>query len=75
MPRLCFENVFHPQRAFLDNEEGQTGVAYKKKPLEGKSVSISHADPRLIFWASCLERNVENLENLGKENGENVAKV
>lgn len=51
----CFENVFHPQRAFLDNEEGQTGAAYRKKPLEGKSVSISHADPRLVFWASNLK--------------------
>lgn len=52
---LCFENVFHPQRPFLDNEEGQTGAAHRKKPLEGKSVFLSHADPRLVFWASNLK--------------------
>ena len=53
---------FHPQRAFLDNEEGRTGATYRKKPRKGKSVSISHADPRLIWGVGHVKRNVESWE-------------
>lgn len=69
MPLLCPENSFHPQRAFLDNEEGQTGAASRKKSLERKSVAVSHPDPGYIFFvvqASYLKRPVKNLK--GNEN-------
>lgn len=64
---LCPENIFHPQRAFLDNEEGQTGAVHRKKSLERKSVAVSHPDPGCLFCfvsfffqASYLKRTVKN---------------
>lgn len=65
MPLLCPENSFHPQRTFLDNEEGQTGAASRKKSLERKSVAVSHLDPGYIFFvrASYLKRTVKNLKD------------